>query len=117
MSKTNLRLIVVVSAVITAFIHLALAFLLDEQMMQILFALNGIGFLTLTYIWLKPPAVLRRWAVWLHYAFIAFSAVTILGYFAVNGMAKLFADPLGLFTKLAEVVLMIALWRHGKPQA
>lgn len=117
MSNTNLRLIVMVSAVITAFIHLALAFLLDEQFMQILFALNGIGFLTLTYLWLRPPAMLRPWTTWLHRVFMAFCAVTILGYFAVNGVAKLFTDPLGLFTKLVEVVLMIALWRHGKPQA
>ncbi|GAB4498028.1 MAG: hypothetical protein OHK0052_10670 [Anaerolineales bacterium] len=115
MSKINLRLTVVVSAVITAFIHLALAFLLDEQWMQVLFALNGIGFLTLTYLWVKPPAALRRWSVGLHYALIAFSALTIVGYFAVNGITKIFADPLGLFTKLAEVVLIAALWRHGKP--
>lgn len=116
MSQINLRLVVVVSALITAFIHLALAFLLDERLMQILFTLNGVGFLALTYAWLKPPVILRRWVAALHYAFIAFGAVTILAYFAVNGVTKIFADPLGLFTKLTEVVLIAALWRHGKPQ-
>lgn len=113
MSKTTLQLAITVLTLITAAIHLYLAPQLNEpdvKNLQIPFFLNGIGYLALLYALLRPPAFLQGRASLVHYAFIAFASVTILGYFAVNGFNP--DDNLGLIDKAAEILLVAALFLH-----
>lgn len=109
MNTSTLRLSIAILSIITALIHLGLAFVLTGGM-QIMFILNGIGFLVLLYALLRPPAALAGMRNLVHYALIALAGMTIIGYFAVNGFKP--DDYLGLFTKLVEVLLAVAVFMH-----
>lgn len=111
MNQNTLRWIITITTLITAAIHLGLAFVLSGPM-QILFVLNGIGYLVLLWALLRPPAFLEGRSALVHYVFILFAVVTIAGYFVVNGIKP--GDFLGLVDKLAEVVLIVALFLHNR---
>jgi hypothetical protein len=109
MSKANLRIAIIVLTVITALVHLAL----NLGGIQPAFLANAIGYLVLLVVFFKwiDLGFLkgREKLVW--YVFMAFTLVTIIAYFAVNGGAS-FSNPVGLFTKADELLLLIALWMH-----
>jgi hypothetical protein len=107
-SKLNRTQIgIIVLTITTAAIHLFVAFIFPA--MRTLFILNSLGYLALLAAYFLPQFSnahsLVRWAL------IAFTAVTIVGYFVVNGIKM---DPLGLLTKLIEVVLIFLLWQDGR---
>lgn len=114
MNRSTLRIAITILALITAVIHLGLAFVLDGTM-QILFILNGIGYLALLWAFLRPPAFLQDKSMLVHLAFMGFAVVTIIGYFVVNGLKT--DDYLGLFTKVVELLLVIALFLHMRQAA
>jgi hypothetical protein len=104
---TGRQIGIIVLTIATALIHLVLAFVYPP--MQIPFILNGAGFIILLVAYFLPQlAGYRNITRWL---LIAFAAVTIIGYFAVNGLKM---DPLGLLTKAIEVALIILLWLDGR---
>lgn len=106
----TVRAAIVVLTVITAAVHAVLA-----STAGLMFFLNAVGYLVLLAALLKKPAMLGRYVEGreklLHYAFMAFAGVTIVGYFAVNGSGS-FSNLVGLATKLDEVLLIGALWQH-----
>jgi hypothetical protein len=104
---TGRQIGIIVLTIATALIHLILAFVFPP--MQILFILNAAGFLILLVAYFLPQlAGYRNITRWL---LIAFAAVTIVGYFVVNGVKM---DPLGLVTKAIEVALIVLLWLDGR---
>ncbi len=109
MSKSNLRIAIIVLTVITALVHLGLNF----TGIQVPFVLNAIGYVVLMAVffkWLNLGFLKgREKLVW--YSYMAFAAITIIAYFAVNG-GESFTMPVGLFTKADELLLIIALWLH-----
>lgn len=109
MSKANLRIAIIVLTLITAVVHL----LLNLASIQIPFILNAIGYVVLLAVFLKwiNLGFLKGRAKLVWYVFMGFTVVTIIAYFAVNGGAS-FTNPVGLFTKADEVLLLIALWMH-----
>lgn len=114
MNRSTLRLIIAILTIITAVIHLGLAFVLTGTM-QIMFILNGIGYLVLLWALLRPPAFLEGYSTLVHLAFMLFTAVTIVGYFVVNGFAIF--EPghiIDLIDKVVEVLLLIALFLHWR---
>lgn len=108
MSLPFVRGAIVVLTLITAIIHLVL---LNMNGLQPAFVANGLGFLALLAALLLKPAFLAGRERWVHYAYMAFTAVTIVAYFVVN-QGESFNNPVGLFTKAVEVLLIIALWQH-----
>ena len=110
MSKTSIRTIIILLTLITAGIHLILlnvGILRDTGSIDILFTLNGLGYLALLGALLyRFPAGRERLV---HYAFMAFTLVTVIAWLAINGD---FADPLSLITKADEVLLIVFLWMH-----
>ena len=122
MNRTTLRWIIAILTIVTALIHLSLAFLLirnpQNQSLGYLFIANGISYLVLLWIYLRPPAFLAGYANMVSYIFIAFVLVTIIGYFALNGMA-LFqpGHPIDLIAKIDEVLLVIALFLDRRQAA
>ena len=88
-------------AIITGIIHLLLG--------GPLFILNGLGFLALAGAYVLQPAFLKPVKPFLGMAFIAFAAVTIILYFAFNWPDVW--GPLGIFTKLVELALVVQLLR------
>lgn len=109
MNRSNRRNAIAILTVLTAVIHLVLV--LPQGIPGGLpFLLNGIGyFVLLALLWFKPSFVAGRERL-LYYAFIGFTAVTIVAYFAVNGAAS-FANPVGLADKVIEALLIWLLWQ------
>ena len=98
---------IIILTVATAAIHFMVALIFPA--MRTLFILNGLGYLALLAAYFLPQFRSARNLV--RWSLIAFTAVTILGYFVVNGIKM---DPLGLLTKLIEVVLIFLLWKDGR---
>ncbi|MBL8058841.1 MAG: hypothetical protein JNK29_19205 [Anaerolineales bacterium] len=114
MTVSTWRGAIAVLTLATAGIHFALVPPMAQALgvgATVPFILNGVGYLTLlAAFWLRPPFLAGREKL-LHYAFMAFAAVTIVAYFAVNGAAS-FSNPIGLVDKVIELALIGALWQH-----
>lgn len=110
MNRSNRRTAIAILTILTAVIHLALV--LPQGIPGGLpFLLNGIGYLVLLgLLWFKPSFVTGR-ERWLYYAYIGFTAITVVAYFAVNGGSS-FANPVGLADKAIEALLIWVLWQE-----
>jgi hypothetical protein len=113
MSRSSLRIAIIVLTLITAAVHLYLNFNQGSFNFQPVFTLNALGYLALMVLffkWVSVPFLAGREKL-LWYAYMGFTALTIVAYFAVNGGAS-FSNPIGLFDKVVEVLLLGALWLH-----
>lgn len=110
MNRASIKTSIVVLTAITASIHLVVLNVLYYQSngsIDLLFTLNGIGYFVLLAAFLgKLPFVAGKDKL-IHFTFIGFTLATILAFFAFGG-----SGTLGYFTKLIEVLLVIALIRH-----
>ena len=91
----------------TALIHIALAFYairLGDMTTLIMFLLNGVGYLVLLAAYFLPLPLARDYPKLVRWAFIAFTAVTILGWVAIGSR-----NPVGYVDKVIELVLIILL--------
>jgi len=107
MQKQNTGLSVVQIGIIlatlaTAAIHFSLLF------PDVLFILNGLGYLTLLVIYFLPIDLARQYHGLVRWLFIGFTLVTILAWIAI-GDKSWPAGSLGYLTKLIEVVLVVLL--------
>jgi ABC-type microcin C transport system permease subunit YejB len=112
MNRSTLRAVIIVIGLITAFVHLVL---LNVGMGKIdpLFTLNGLGFLALlAALFLNLPVVSRQQAL-LHWAFIGFTAVTVVAWVVLGRPYT----ALGYATKVVELVLIAALYLHLRARA
>jgi bacteriorhodopsin len=118
MSRSALRTSIIVLTLITALIHLILlnlGFIRTTGRPDLLFTLNGLGYLGLLGVFLINPVFLARQRRLFHYVFMAFTAVTIVAFLAMGGTGfggRPF-NPLGWATKVVEVLLILALWRYA----
>lgn len=104
MSDRTIRAIITILGLYTAIIHLVVLNLGPDGILP-LFVLNGLGYLALLgALLLRFPAGMQRL---LHYAFMAYAAVTIVAWVIMNGD---FSDPIGVSTKTVETLLIIFLW-------
>lgn len=112
------RTTITVLTLITALVHLVLlnyGIYQDKGSIDVLFTLNGLGYLALLWALFNPPAFLAGQSKLVHYAFMAYTLVTILAWVFLNGD---FSDLVGVGTKLVEVLLIVALWSHmGQTQS
>lgn len=107
MNRSTTRVIILITAVITGLVHLVLLNLFSMQAtgsLDVLFTLNGLGFLTLASAFYFDLPFLKGYEKWITYAFIGFTIVTIIAWVAVGARSTL-----GYLTKLDEVVLLVAL--------
>ena len=114
MNRSFLRTVIVICALATAVIHLYLNVLMGK--FSLLFTLNGLGYLTLLCAWYFQPAVLRPYRTLVVLAFLGFTSLTILAWVFLGKPYT----PLGVSTKLIEVVLIGALmmdWRLERTRA
>ena len=107
MSKQTLRYSILVLGLITGVIHTVILPILGFE--WLLMPLNGLGFFVLTGLVFFDPAFLSGRRKVLIYVFIAYTLVTIVGYFVVNSAPF---DLIGIITKLDEVLLIITLWLY-----
>ncbi len=93
---------IILTTLATALIHFSLLF------PDVLFILNGLGYLTLLAAYFLPIDLVRKNHNLVRWLFIAFVLVTILAWI-VMGDKSWPAGSLGYLTKLIEVVLIILL--------
>jgi hypothetical protein len=119
MSRSSLRTAIIILGLITALVHLVvlnLGYLRDTGRPDVLFTLNGLGYLGLLGLFVLNLGFLSGQRRLLYYAYMAFAAVTILAFLAKGGTGfggRPF-DPIGWATKLDEVLLILALWRYAQ---
>ncbi len=106
MSRSTLRVVILITGLITALVHLVLLSILIGEV-AVLFILNGLGFLALLGAFYFNPTFLANRRRLVHYAFIAYTALTILLWIP-GGTRSL----VGYGTKIDEVILLAALWMH-----
>lgn len=103
MSRQTLRYSILVLGFITAVIH---SVVLNLQGIDWLMMLNGFGFLVLTGTVFFEPSFLAGQRMLIIYSLIAYTLVTIFGFFVMNSSY----GPLGIISKIDEVLLIAALW-------
>lgn len=109
MTANSRRTGIIALTLITALIHLVLlnlGILNKTGSIDLLFTLNGLGYLALLYAYLNDIPKGRRDL--LRWVFIAYTAVTILAWLLINGD---FSDPVSLITKAVELLLIVLLWQ------
>jgi hypothetical protein len=100
-------LAIIILTVATALIHLGLAFVAmsaGDMTTLIMFLLNGIGYLVLLAAYTMPLPFARDYPRLVRWAFIAFTAVTIIGWVAFGSR-----NAIGYVDKIIEVALIVLL--------
>lgn len=96
-----LEIVMMVAMLVTAGIHLVLGI----QFGDVLFLLNAVGFVGLLGAYLLPWAFLDRFRQLARWVLVGYTALTIVLYVVMNGSLS----PIGVISKVAEVVLLFAL--------
>jgi hypothetical protein len=107
MNRSTYRTIILITAVITGLIHLVLlnvSTMRSTGSIDLLFTLNGLGFLALAGVLFFEPPFLKGYEKWVVYTFMAFTLATIIAWVAVGARSVL-----GYLTKLDEAILLVAL--------
>jgi hypothetical protein len=107
MSKQTLRYAIFILGLITGVIHTVILYLLGYT--WLLMPLNGLGFIILTGLVFFEPVMLAGRRNLIIYLFMAYTLITIVGYFVMNSAPY---DTIGIITKVIEILLLIALWLY-----
>ncbi len=91
--------LIILLTVITAGIHISLLF------PDVVFILNGLGFLSLAAAYFLPVPFLAQRRKWVAWAFMAYTLLTILLWIAFGERSVL-----GFATKAVELALLISVW-------
>lgn len=113
-----LQWVIIALTVATAAIHLWLAFQFPGQP-DLVFILNGLGYLALLAFLFLPVSGLQRYHNWIAWMLIAYTAVTVVGWVflglgsPLSGMAIDLRSPLTWLAytdKIIEIALIVCLW-------
>jgi hypothetical protein len=107
-SSNTLKIIITILTLLTAGIHFTLLF------PNMLFILNGLGYLALLAAYTLPIPIARNNRGLVRWIFIGFTVVTIIAWIAI-GEKSWPGGGLGYATKVIEVLLVIALF-SDRPQ-
>ncbi|NUM44568.1 MAG: hypothetical protein HUU38_07655 [Anaerolineales bacterium] len=112
--------VITLLTLLTAVIHLFLGIngglsLMPEDGLNILFVLNGIGYIYLVIAVFWMPNFLKDRNPVLRRVFIGYVLVTIVLYFVINGVEGLLS-PLGMFTKGVEGLLLLGIVQSRKAE-
>jgi hypothetical protein len=121
MSRSNLRIAVIVLTLITLVIHAYLGFggLLKEgfggdlAQLHILWSLNALGYAGLLAVFLGYIKIAFLNGKNISWALMGFAALTIIAWVAMSGVLKPgYSDSLAYATKVDEVLLIVATYLH-----
>ncbi len=121
MNRSTLRGVILVTGLFAAGVHLVvlnIPFVRETGSPDILFTLNGLGYLGLLALFFTQQRfVAEQWDLF-HYLFMSFAGITIVAFFILGGtgFGGTEVDPLGYLTKLDELVLIVALWLHMRQE-
>ena len=94
---------IILLTIATAGIHISLLF------PDVLFILNGLGYLTLLAALYLPIPALANYRPWVRWALMGFTALTIILWVIMGARS-----PLGFIDKALEVVLIVLLFIESR---
>ena len=98
---------IIVLTLVTAAIHLYLA--IFQMHNDVLFILNGLGYLGLLGLLYLPVAMISPYRGAVRWALIVFTAVTVVAWMLIGSR-----DVLAYVTKVVEVALIALLYMEGQ---
>ena len=104
MAFLSSRTAIIVLTLITGGYHLFLGITQSNP----LFILNGVGYLVLLYLTFWTPAALKGQAGLIRWAYIGYTAVTIVAYF-LSWRGDSFNQIDGVIIKVVELLLILGL--------
>ncbi len=114
MNRSTLRMAIVVLTLITAGVH----FYLNIPMggFDPVFTLNGLGYVALLVVFLNlvPLPFLKGREALVPYAYMGYTAVTILAWVILGDKSFNAIGILGYTTKVVEALLMLAVWQYSR---
>jgi hypothetical protein len=115
-NASAIRIAIIVLTLATAFIHLYLAFTFENSP-DILFLLNGLGYLGLLAALYLPLPILESYRGLIRWILIAYTAVTVsLWLFITLFFATASPEWIAYVDKVIEVALIVLLWLEGQRQ-
>jgi hypothetical protein len=103
----TLQWVIIALTLVTAVIHLFLGLSFGDMLML----MNSLGYLGLLAGYFLPLPVIKLKRDWIRWAFVAYTAVTIVAYFVSQGLVEGLQSPLGIATKVVELALIAFLLR------
>ena len=97
---SGMHVVIILLTAATGLIHLWLG--LTTPGLDIMFLLNGLGYLTLAVVGYFPIAPLAKYQRLARWVLVAYTAVTIIGWIFIG-----LRIPLAYITKAIEVVLIV----------
>ena len=116
LSKSTLRTAILILTLATSLIHFALNVTMGR--FDPVFTANALGYLALGAAFIFPFSFLKGREKLVHIVFMVYTTITILAWVALG--EKNIATTqgmLGYADKLVEVLLLLALYRHGPNNA
>ncbi len=113
MNKNTLRTAILVLGLATALIHFSLNFLMGG--FDPVFTANGLGYLALLAAFFLPIAFLKGREKIVQYAFMGYTAVTILAWVAIGekNIATI-QGVVGYTAKVIELLLIASLYSYSR---
>ena len=102
-----LQIGIIILTLATALIHFSLLF------PDLLFILNGLGYLTLLALYFLPIPIARENRSLVRWLYMGYVVITILAWVAI-GDKSWPAGALGYLAKTIEIVLLGLLWQSGR---
>lgn len=109
MKVEPVRVGIALVTLLTAVIHLNLG--------ELLFILNGVGYLALWAALFLPIAAFAKWQGQIRWLFVGYTLVTIILYFVSHPNGVWQEDGLGVATKFIEVLLLLLLIYDGQDRS
>lgn len=107
---------IILLALATASIHLYIAFFVMQPSPDIVFLLNGLGYLGLTAALYLPLTFLARRRPLIRWVLIGYTALTVL-LWVFMALLQGTADALGWIAKAIEVTLIVLLFLDGQRES
>ncbi len=101
----GIQILLIAAALITGVIHLGLGSDFLANIGDIMFLLNGIGFIGLAALYLLPLAFLKPYHEIVRWVFAGYSALTVILWVVMNGHL----EPAGIAAKLAEIAIIAVM--------
>ena len=111
-----LQIAVILLALATAAVHIYLALFVIKPSPDIVFLLNGLGYLGLTAALYLSLGFLARWRSLVRWVLIGYTALTVL-LWVFMVLVPGTATTLGWVTKAIEVALIVLLFLDGQRDA
>lgn len=110
MSRSTQRILILLTGLFTAIVHLVIlnmGFIRGEGQIDVLFALNGLGFLAFLAAFFFEIPLVRQYQQWVNWGFLAYTVITLIAWIAIGAR-----NAVGYITAIDEVALIALLWMY-----